>query len=316
MNSSFFHNRSIAKLILPLLLPAVLHCSGKGKRSGEAAVAISDRGREVILKDDGSWCYSDIEQNETIIMGSEKVEVGRGIPARATRFKDGDTFDIRVDGNYPGIQREETVRLIGVDAPELSGNNGNEYYSAEALDYIRERLSEEALFLFFDDTRKRDSFCRLLAYTCLSDGTCLNAEMLEKGYARLFTGAEDRFYSNFLELQKAAIENGRGVWGRNPGGVFILYIYNHGREEYLLLKNGSAEEIDISGWYIEDRHGDRLDIPGSTVINNGELLKLCSGETGCENSNYKLETRTVWNNSSDTAFLYDSEGILRDTYRY
>jgi len=300
-------------MILPFLLPAVLHCSGKGKRSGEATVAVSDRGREVILKDDGSWCYSDTEQNRTIIIGSERVEAGRGIPARAIRFKDGDTFDIRVDGNYPGMQREETVRLIGVHAPELSGD---EYYSTEALDYIRERLSGKTLFLFFDDTRKRDSFCRLLAYTCLSDGSCLNAEMVEKGYASIFSSAEDQFYHEFLKLQEGAIRSGRGVWGRNPGGVFILYIYNHGRKEYLLLKNGSGKGVDISDWYIEDKHGDRLSVPEGTVIEQDGLLKLCSGDTECENTAYKLEQRTVWNNSSDTAFLYDGEGILRDTYRY
>ncbi len=304
-----------------MMVALIFSCSEKGHKLDRDIECITEDGRKVILKADGSWDYSSKTGPETVVIGGEEIKVeGMMVEAVADTFIDGDTFEIKVRGNYPGLQRRETVRLIGVDAPELhagdDGKSDGQFYSEEALDYIAGRLSGKTIYLLFDPERKRDSFCRLLAYTCLRDGSCINAELLRKGLARLFTQAEDRFYHRFLDLQNQAINQGKGLWGKNNPGVFIIYIYNHGREEYLLLKNGGNRDKDISNWYIRDQHGEMMRIPEDTIIKPGSFLKICSGDSVCEDPGYRLHDKTIWNNSGDTAYLYDQSGILRDIYRY
>ncbi len=69
------------------------------------------------------------------------------IPAEVTRVVDGDTLRVRIG------TREEKVRLIGVNTPEISHQGlrtKEEPYGKEAFEYTRKRLEGRQVFLELD----------------------------------------------------------------------------------------------------------------------------------------------------------------------
>jgi len=303
------------EIIVVLLSLILIFCCVFVYGIDQKTIVTSEDGRRFILNKDGSWEYAGHESSFNTSINSKEIKLNNPIYSKAVRFKDGDTFDVSIEDAYIGLEHKETVRLLGIDAPEL---DREKVFGKKALNYLSSRLAGKELYLFFDKERKRDSFCRLLAFVCLKDGTFINAELIEKGYARQYTQKGNLFYNEFTELQNRAIKNRVGLWGYKKNNIFIIYIYNHGKEEYLLLANGSSDNINISNWYVKDEHGDKLVIPDDTVITPGKDLKLCSGDTVCDSlkTTFCFECGTIWNNKSDNAYLYSANDSLVDVYEY
>jgi len=128
-----------------------------------------------------------------------------------TKVIDGDTFWID-DGSEKG----KKVRLIGIDCPETRRTRKKEvgYYGKEAKEYVKKRLDGQSVRLVFD-VDQTDHYGRLLAYVYLEDGTFLNAELMELGYAEVMTIQPNSLYADeFVALQREARENKRGMWGQ------------------------------------------------------------------------------------------------------
>jgi micrococcal nuclease len=96
---------------------------------------------------------------------------------RVTRVVDGDTLHVRVDG------RDETVRLLGIDTPELSPME----CGARAATRMLTRLAEgRRVELISDSTQdERDRYGRLLAYVDRGD-LDLGETLLRRGWARVY----------------------------------------------------------------------------------------------------------------------------------
>ena len=92
---------------------------------------------------------------------------------------DGDTVKIS-----PEIDGVNTVRLIGVDAPETNPERRVQSLAPEATAFAQENLSGEEVSLEFDVERK-DDYGRLLAYMYLPDGSMFNEALLREGYAQV-----------------------------------------------------------------------------------------------------------------------------------
>ncbi|NGM62055.1 nuclease [Sphingobacterium sp. SGG-5] len=128
-----------------------------------------------------------------------------------TKVVDGDTF--WANG---GTERDIKVRLIGIDAPETRKTGRKEigYYGIEAKDYLTKLLSGQSVRLV-GDVDSLDRYGRTLAYVYLKDGTFVNAELLQKGYAVVLTIPPNVKHSDlFQELQKEARMKKRGLWRR------------------------------------------------------------------------------------------------------
>jgi endonuclease YncB( thermonuclease family) len=75
-----------------------------------------------------------------------------------------------------GANREERVRLIGVDTPELSSND---LYAKEARDFTNRQLYRKGVLIGLDKTL-RDKYGRLFAYVRLGDAL-FNRVLISEG---------------------------------------------------------------------------------------------------------------------------------------
>lgn len=91
---------------------------------------------------------------------------------------DGDTIRVRMPDD-----REEKVRYIGIDAPEIAHEDSQgEYLGGAATSHNAELLASGALRLA-TDVDERDDFGRLLAYVWAGE-VFVNQRMVLDGYAR------------------------------------------------------------------------------------------------------------------------------------
>jgi len=124
-------------------------------------------------------------------------------PAAVIRVVDGDTLVVELDG------RQERVRLIGVDTPEVHGQV--EPYGAEASAFAQERLTGAEVSLELD-VGERDRYGRLLAYLWLGD-EMFNETLLREGYAQVMTVPPNVKYADrFVALEREARAADRGLW--------------------------------------------------------------------------------------------------------
>lgn len=134
-------------------------------------------------------------------------------PGLVRRVLDGDTLVVAVEA------RPQTVRLIGVDAPERGRP-----FAAEAAQFVRALVAGRAVWLE-GDVQSHDRYARRLAYVWTAPPrhrdapevrrTMLNARLLLAGYAVLLTVPPNvRYVDLFRAFQQEAREAGRGVWAR------------------------------------------------------------------------------------------------------
>lgn len=137
---------------------------------------------------------------------------------------DGDTFQVGACGG-------ESVRLLGVDAPEIAHNSSETdmCYGPEARDWSTQQLLGRTVRLEFDATCE-DMYGRTLAYVYLvdesvsvgdtgepveveTDETFINAEILRQGRARVFEDFDDILLREVLYTAQATGQrNNAGLW--------------------------------------------------------------------------------------------------------
>jgi micrococcal nuclease len=124
-------------------------------------------------------------------------------------------FCVRViDGDTIELDGGERVRLIGVDTPEtVDPRRPVQYFGKEASAFTR-RMVEGKDVRIERDQESRDQYGRTLAYVYLPDGTFLNAEIIRQGYGHAYVRFPYRYQRQFVDLEREARENGRGLWAR------------------------------------------------------------------------------------------------------
>ena len=129
--------------------------------------------------------------------------------ATVSRVVDGDTVEIE-----PAVDGKDSVRLIGVDTPETVDPGENvEPYGPESSNYATSVLEDEEVELEFDEERT-DQYGRLLAYVYLAGDEMFNGELVEGGYAQVYTVEPNaRYEERFRALQEEARDAEIGIWG-------------------------------------------------------------------------------------------------------
>jgi micrococcal nuclease len=120
---------------------------------------------------------------------------------------DGDTLKVLIDN------RQEKVRLIGIDTPEMAQKPWGGY----AKTYLEGLLNASGGRVNLEyDVGKRDKYGRLLAYVRTADGQFVNYLLVQNGYAMLFTVPPNvRYVDDLTSAQKEAREKGLGIWSKN-----------------------------------------------------------------------------------------------------
>lgn len=104
------------------------------------------------------------------------------------RNYDGDTFTVRIPSVHPLLGEEISVRILGIDSPELRTQDTCEKRAAE-------RAQKELADIFRNSSRislrsiGRDKYFRVLAEVVV-DGVDVGQEMLRRGMAVPYEGGE------------------------------------------------------------------------------------------------------------------------------
>jgi micrococcal nuclease len=154
----------------------------------------------------------------TAAAGACSTGAGRGPPADeavvpVTKVTDGDTIHVTYHG------RDERIRLIGVDTPEVSWYGGHgECFGEQAGQYSRGRLAGRTVRLEFD-VDLRDRYERLLAYVYLGQ-ELFNVTLVKLGYASADPVPPDTARaSEFAAAEQEARAAGRGLWSACPSSI-------------------------------------------------------------------------------------------------
>jgi micrococcal nuclease len=139
------------------------------------------------------------------------AETPKALVGQVVSVVDGDTIKVRMG------DRVETVRYIGMNAPELHHpEKGEEPGGREATEANRKLVEGQTVRLELD-VQERDRYGRLLAYVYLGD-MMVNAEMVAQGYGQAMTIPPNvRHQELFLKLQREARLLQIGLWrGTGP----------------------------------------------------------------------------------------------------
>ena len=286
-----------------------------------------------------------------VSVGSSPLAEGEGRQATVTRVIDGDTVDVRfADG------KTDTVRLLGVDSPEVDGRNQPEEFEGvpdteagrrclgeaahRATAFAEGHLAGATVRVVVDEAAdRRDRSDRLLAYVVLANGTNFNYRLVESGHARVYDSTfsrSDRFYAAEADAQAAR----RGLWQcREPGAgggggstasqassslrVTSVHADAAGNDhanlgdEYVAFRNAGEEPLDLTGWTVSDEAGHAYPFPDGFTLGSEATVTLYTG-AGDDSAEalYWGSKEAVWNNGGDTVVVANASGAEVFRYRY
>lgn len=157
---------------------------------------------------------------------------------------DGDTLRVLVGTST------ETVRLVGIDAPERSHPSvGNQFFGDQAAQYMSSLCLGKAVRME-KDSEDADRYDRLLRYVFLAppDGRLLNLEMVRAGMARVYARYPFSRLEAFRSAERLARKEGRGLW-KDGGGAEARWLAAGGARPVEVYPSGGREFVVASrGW--------------------------------------------------------------------
>jgi micrococcal nuclease len=183
-----------------------------------------------------------------------------------------------IDGDTMETASGDTLRLLGIDTPEIYWESGEaEYFAWEAKKYSSEKLLKKNVELEFDQ-QKKDNYGRMLVYV-FYEGENFNEKLLEKGYASLMIITPNKKYEKeFRAASEEARKENRGIWDKVETLSADLPVINYKEaENYLgrkvIIKGNiidTAQLEDIT--FLNFSHNYRNTL--SIVIFNSNLSKF------------------------------------------
>jgi endonuclease YncB( thermonuclease family) len=148
-------------------------------------------------------------------------DAATGEAFQITDVIDGDT----IRGHFvKATTATETVRFIGINAPETGGPyRTKECFGEEAKLHLREVLNNKTVTLTADGTQlDRDKYGRLLRYVFLGDVN-INEQMIADGFAHEYTYQVPYQHQKvFRSAQESARSAGKGLWESGRCGTNMV----------------------------------------------------------------------------------------------
>jgi len=256
------------------------------------------------------------------------------IIVHVTKVIDGDT----ILGSFPN-ESLCRIRFLGIDCPETSiqKNNAYEYdnitnihclteYGREAKIYLESLINDSQVSISFDDqSKKKDQYGRYLCYVYVNS-TDVNALLVKKGYARVYTLESFTKKSDYLILEIESIKQSRGLWN-------CLFLYDiiistahydaagndeqNLNDEFIVIENTNDKKINCTGWSIRDDHGNQFYFPNGFSLSAHTSVTIYTGRgSNSTHALYWHHQTPVWNNDGDRIRLYNEKGIIIETYSW
>jgi len=236
--------------------------------------------------------------------------------ARLVKVVDGDTIEVEMEG------QQYRVRYIGVDTPERDTN-----FYQEATEANQALLAGEFLLLV-TDVSDTDQYGRLLRYVFAGQDSFVNYELVKGGYAFSATFPPDVACADaFLDAQIEAREQGAGLWGATrdtpAAAVVIDLIHYDGQatpvetDEFVLIKNTGPAPVEVTGWQIDAGSSGQLFTFPAFTLQAGQSCRVYTNEFHPETCGFSFGlNESIWSNSGECGYLYDSQGLLVDALCY
>lgn len=275
--------------------------------------------------------------------GSGMAGMEADLTGRVTEVVDGDTVKVQL-----GNGTRETVRLVGVDTPEVhSETTPDEFegvpdteagraclrrWGKHASELATSELAGQRIGLVFDpNLDRRGYYGRLLAYVVVDDGT-FNYRLVETGHARVYDSDFAR-KNRYLGTERRARADGTGLWvcatdspptASQPtaiadGGTALSVSASPDapgndndnlNEETVSIHNGGETTVDLSGWTVTDEAGHEYTF-GDVTLDAGYTVTLHTGSgTATATDVYWGRSSAVWNNDGDTVTIRDASGAV------
>ena len=118
--------------------------------------------------------------------------------ALINRVIDGDTVDIDIDLGFGIWMKDERVRVMGIDTPELRTRNKKEKkFGYEVRDYLREKILNKVVTL---ECGEFDKYGRLLIkIKCYGEECSINQWLINNDYAFEYNGGTKQCWEDYLE---------------------------------------------------------------------------------------------------------------------
>jgi endonuclease YncB( thermonuclease family) len=221
-----------------------------------------------------------------------------------------------IDGDTVDLSGGRRVRLIGINTPEEG-----EYLYNEAATFTRELLEGKEVGLEPSaEGDAVDQFGRELFYIWIN-GLLVNYEIARAGYANRYVVQPAGQYDGFIQqAEELASGEQLGLWLRGQLGLKINSVNPNppGPDEEDLngetvsIQNIGQQVINLLGYTIRD---DGANVYTFEAISLAPFQSLTL-HTGCGLDNpqeiYWCSDAPIWNNSGDTVFLNDPDGLYVD----
>ncbi len=225
-----------------------------------------------------------------------------------------------IDGDTVVLTDGTKVRYLGINTPE----RGQPFYE-EAKRFNEQLVQGEEVRL---ENRRQgpDTYGRVLAYVYVG-AVLVNARLIAEGLGHLFVIGSLDHYEEWLRLQKDAQEQRKGMWGQDgvPGPLRITTVHadaegddrRNPNGEYVRICSVSDTPVELHGFSIQDAARHRYIFPGGTLKPGYTALLLSGRGEDTERRGQLLfywGSGPIWNNSGDTASLFDPDGKLIDSF--
>ncbi len=234
-----------------------------------------------------------------------------------------------IDGDTIKLSTGESVRLIGINAPETG-----EFCSLEATNKLKELILGKKI-ISEKDVEDKDQYGRLLRYVFIN-GINVNIEIVRLGLAHAYEyGSNTKYLAQIKQAEDEAKQNEGCLWKSSEKDYIqdkcislTNFHYDASgndnynlNDEYVTFKNKCSYLIDLSSWTIKDNTASHIFTIPQFILRAGATFSLYTGiginsdsvlYWGRSSGNYAA----IWNNDHDTLYLRDNEGSLVLDYNY
>jgi micrococcal nuclease len=234
-----------------------------------------------------------------------------------------------IDGDTIIIETGETVRLLGINAPEL----GEPYYEDTRNRLIK--LIKGQTIILERDVSDIDSEGRLLRYVFKNWNDNINVRLVKEGLAHVHIKSPDvKYQSDLFQAENEAQNLKIGMWATPAPKscnkcmeVVNLHWNAEGddcinlNDEFVVFRNNCPYSCDLTGWKVKDESSRPPYTFRYLIVGGGELVTLftgCGYDSGgdiywCSNG---YDCNAIWNNNGDTLYMWNSDGELVLKYKY